>query len=443
MQIPDNIPPQNIEAEQSILSACLISPEAMTEAADFVKPSHFYRQSHQKIFQIMLDLVHKKQPVDLVMLTNSLNDKKILEEIGGASYLSRIVDAVPMAVNVEHYCNIVKACAIKRQLIEQCNAIVKSCFDSPNGAVQVLDDAQKRISGISIDVKDNVQKFSDTVLEATDRYAEAREKQGEITGIPTGYSYLDYLTCGWQSSNLIIVAGRPSMGKSALTWCFAETAARKGSPVLIFSLEMACEEYTDRAYAKCSQVNSQKFRSGRFEGDDWEKISNAGTQLYNLPIWIDDTPAVDHNYIRRVSRIYQQRHKIKFVIIDHLQLMRGDKAPTRDREIASITSGLKAMAKELKIPVILVSQLNRALEQRPISDRRPRLSDLRDSGNIEQDADLVAFLYRDAVYNDEISEVKKNIAELDLKKQRNGPTGMVKMYWNDRITTFFDLKEDS
>lgn len=439
MQTP-NLPPQNIEAEESVLSACLLSPGAVIESKDILKPGHFYRTANNVIFAHMMDLYQKSTPVDLVTLAEALTSSGKLNEVGGATYLQRVIDTAPMAVNVEHYANIVKGCAVKRQIIEQSNAIMKNCYSSPNGAVEVLDDAQKRLGSITIEVKDNVRKMSDLVINAIDRYEEAKDNNKNITGIPTGYVFLDQLTSGWQPCNLIVIAGRPSMGKSAMAWCFAETAAKNGYPTLIFSLEMSCNEYTDRGMAKCSQVNSQKFRTGRFQDGDWPQITDASGYLYDLPVWIDDSAAVDYNYIRRVARIHQQRHNIKFAIIDHLQLMRGDRSSTRDREIASITSSLKAMAKELNIPVMLLSQLNRALEQRPVTDRRPRLSDLRDSGNIEQDADVVAFLYRHFVYSKD--DVDRGIAELDLKKQRSGPTGMVKLFWNERITTFFELAQE-
>lgn len=443
MRTLEHIPPQNIEAEQSIISACLLSPESMAEAADFIRPGQFYRSSHQKIFESMIALARDRKPVDLVMVADKLRTANSLDEVGGASYLQQIIDVAPMAVNVEHYCDIVKGCAVKRELLEKCNAIMKSCYQSPNGAVEVLDKAQRSITEIDFDTKDNVRKLQDIVVSSAERYEQAYINKTRITGIPTGYSYLDVLTCGWQPSNLITIAGRPSMGKSALAWCIAEHAAKMGNPVLINSLEMACEEYGDRGYAKESGVNSAKFRTGQFSPDDWASITDAGTHLYNLPIWIDDTGSVSIDYVRRNARVYKQRQKIKLLIIDHLQLMRGDpKAPNRDREIGSITAGLKSLSKELKIPIILLSQLNRALEQRAPKDRRPRLSDLRDSGNIEQDSDLVLFLYRDEVYNKDDDNPLKNIAELEMAKQRNGPTGMVKLYWNKRITTFFDLKDD-
>ena len=436
------IPPQNIEAEQSILSACLLSPASMVEAADMIRPSQFYTSSHQKIFNAMLRLNKDRKPVDLVMVADALKNSNELDMVGGASYLQKVIDVAPMAINVEHYCEIIKGCAVKRDILEQCNAIIKSCYSSPNGAVTVLDDAQKRITEINFESKDNVQKLNSILIAATERYEESYNNKNRITGVPTGYNYLDILTCGFKPANLIIIAGRPSMGKSALAWCISDYAAEKGCPVLIFSLEMSAEEYADRGYAKESGVNSQKFRSGNFDQNDWNAITDAGAELVTRPIWIDDTASVDINYVRRVSRVYKHREKIGLVVIDHLQLMRGEKSQTRDREIASITSGLKAMAKELKIPVVLLSQLNRSLENRTKNDRRPRLSDLRDSGNIEQDADLVMFLYRDAVYNKDDENPLKNIAELDLQKQRNGPTGMIKLYWNERITTFFNLKDD-
>ena len=443
MQTPEySLPPQNIEAEQSILSACLLSPTSMLEAADLILPSQFYRANHQIIFNAMLRLAIDRKPVDLVMVADALKNSNKLSEIGGASYLQSVIDIAPMAVNIQHYCEIVKGCAVKRELIEQCNAVTKDCYSSPNGAVEVLDDAQRRITAINFDAKDNVQKFNTIVQAAGERYEESYNNKNRITGVPTGYRYLDILTCGLQPSNLVIVAGRPSMGKSALAWCIADHAAGKGCPVLIFSLEMSAEEYADRGFSKESQVNSQKFRSGNFEPKDWAAITEAGAELVTRPVWIDDTASVDINYVRRVARVYRQREKIGMVIIDHLQLMRGEKSQTRDREIASITGGLKAMAKELKVPVVLLSQLNRSLENRTRNDRRPRLSDLRDSGNIEQDADLVMFLYRDAVYNDADDNPLKNIAELDLKKQRSGPTGLIKLFWNERITTFFDLTDD-
>ena len=346
------LPPQNIEAEESILSACLVDPEAMIEAADCVSPDDFYRTAHRDIFESMLKLFGKDEPVDLVTLTNQLRKDDKIEKCGGISEISKIIDAVPRAVNVGHYCQIIRDAAVKRRLIEQCNAIMKSCYESSNGAKDVLDRAQSMITGINFESKDQVCSVSKCVLDSIDRYEVLFNNQDRITGVPTGISLLDKITCGWQETDLIVIAGRPSMGKSAIAWTFADYAAMKGYPVLMFSLEMSVSQHLDRAFAKKSGVNTQKFRYGQFSMDDWSKITDAAHKLSESQIYIDDSSAVGTQYIRRVSRKYYREKGIKLIIIDHLQLMRAEKAYSRDREIGLITSGLKGLAKDLHIPVM-------------------------------------------------------------------------------------------
>jgi len=424
--------PQNIEAEQSVLSAMLISPKAYEEALSILKPNDFYRTSHQVIFKSCQELYRKKQPADLTTVASYLKDNKQLDQAKGASYLAYLIDQVPLATNIEHYAKIVKEKALLRNILFTGNKIINLVQESTDSPVEILDKAQRLMLDIKCDHQEGYSRLPDLLDEGIDRY-EALSKKGEgITGISTGYDDLDKLTCGFQKSDLVIIAGRPSMGKSALMINMARNIALTGKGVGIFSLEMSKSQVTDRLNSVESNVNSLKFRSGRFTKDDWVAIVEGTGRLYELKIYIDDTADISHMKIRRNARL-MKKAGVEIIFIDYLGLMVGEKGYGRVEEVSSITRSLKACAKELDMPVVALSQLNRSLEGR--DDKRPRLSDLRDSGAIEQDADLVIFVYRDEVYHKNSQD--KGIAELNIAKQRNGPTGAVKLHWN-AFTTKFD-----
>lgn len=424
--------PQNIEAEQSLLSAMLISPEACEEALSILKRDDFYQTPHKIIFKACQDLYRKKQPSGLVTVASYLKDNKQLEQAKGAAYLAYLVDQVPLATNIEHYASMLKNKALLRRLLLSGNEIISLVQESTDSPVEILDKAQRLMLDISCDRQGGYSQLSDLLDEGIDRYEMLSKSSEGITGISTGYKGLDQLTCGFQTSDLIVIAGRPSMGKTALMLSMARNVGLTGKGVGIFSLEMAKSQLIDRLNSVESNVNGLKFRSGRFTKDDWVAIVEGVGRLYELKIYIDDRADISHMEIRRNARL-MKKAGVEIIFVDYLGLMVGEKGYGRVEEVSSITRSLKACAKELDMPVVALSQLNRSLEGR--DNKRPRLSDLRDSGAIEQDADVVLFIYRDEVYHKNSPD--KGIAELNIAKQRNGPTGTVKLHWN-AFTTRFD-----
>ena len=421
-----NLPPQNIEAEESLLSAILVDNTALLEVVEILAPEDFYRTAHQKIFAAISDLFNHGEPIDLVTLANRLKEKGQLEPVGGAAYLARLVDAVPMAVNAQHYARIVHDKAVLRRLIERANAITKRCFQEQGGAEEIIDYAEAAI--FEVTEKKARQAFyplSKLIDGSIDFLEEKHKNKSLVTGVATGFTHLDNLTSGFQNSDLIILAGRPSMGKTALALNIARNAAvDAGVPVAIFSLEMSKEQLSLRLLCSEARIDSSRLRSGFFTMEDWERLTDAAGVLSAAPIFIDDSPSLSAMEVRAKARRLKMDKNIGLIVIDYLQLMQGRaSAERRELEISEISRSLKALAKEINLPVIALSQLNRMLEQR--NDKRPRLSDLRESGALEQDADVVAFIYRDEVYNKEETNPHKGTAEVLLAKQRNGPTGDV------------------
>lgn len=435
-----HLPPQNIEAEESILSAILIDNSSLYDIVEILSPDDFYKSAHSKIYSAVLDLFTKNEPIDLVTLANQLQTDGQLDAAGGASYLANLVESVPLAVNAKHYAKIIHDKASLRRLIETAHQIVKHCFDSKGEVDDVIDFSENAIFKITEDkfrpsffpIKDIIEKNIDTI----------EERQGNkalVTGVSTGFSRLDNLTAGFQNSDLIILAGRPSMGKTAFALNIARNAAiETNTPVAVFSLEMSKEQLSMRMLCAEASVDSAKLRSGFFSKKDWMNLTDAAGVLSEAPIYIDDSPDLTALEIRAKSRRLKIDKDIGLIVVDYLQLMRGrHSAERRDLEISDISRSLKALAKELEVPVLALSQLNRKLEER--SDKRPQLSDLRESGALEQDADVVAFIYRDEVYNREENNPQKGIAEILLRKQRNGPTGDVALKFFDAYTRFEEL----
>jgi len=421
------IPPQAIEIEQSVLSACLLYPDSIVAIEDYLRVDDFYRNGHGLIYGAMLDLSKHKKPVDIAMVVSQLRDGGNLE-VGGATYCASLMET-PASLNIEKSAKILREKAVLRKTIEICHNTTKACFENGD-PLKVIDKAQSEINNLDIDGGENVEKVRGLLEQAMERHEAAYNREGKLTGYPTGFSYLDYMLCGFQKTDLIVIAARPSMGKTSLAMSFDFRV-----PTAFFSLEMSKQQLIDKLLAKKGRVNGQKFRSGQFNSDDWDRITDASGQIYDLPLYIDDSSALHYLEIRRRTRKYAKKYGVRQIIVDHLQLARGDSGANRDREIGSITAGLKALAKDLKIPVILLSQLNRKVEER--GDKHPVLSDLRDSGNIEQDADVVMFLYRDEVYNKKTKDA--GIAEINIAKQRNGPTGVVKAAWLKEYATFENL----
>ena len=434
----DRIPPHNIEAEKSILVSCLVFPDGMNEFADLLRPEDFYRTDNQLIFEACLKLHSEKKPVDSIAIAEELKAKGELDKIGGALYLSSLLDE-PTATNNDFYANIIRDKAVKRRLIEVGNAITKRAYQPDHSAEEQLDEAQKSILAIgSLGSKNSFDSVPNLALTASDRYEKLHESAGEISGISTGLIDLDRATCGFQDGDLDVIAGRPSMGKTALMICLALNAAKKGHPCGIFSLEMSNQQIVDRMIAGESGVNSMKFRSGRFSPEDWQAISKAQSILYGLPIYIDDSPSLYYGELRRRARQMKLHHGVEIIFADYIQLMQGDKHNGRVEEVSSISRNLKGLAKELSLPVVALSQLNRAVDSR--DNKRPRLSDLRDSGAIEQDADMVWLIYRDEVYNQ--LTATKGLAEIEIAKQRNGPIGTIELSWHEKTMKFFNLERN-
>ena len=439
-----NLPPQNVEAEEALISAILIDNNTLLEVIEILTPEDFYRTAHQHIFAAMSDLFDKSEPVDLVTLANRLKEKGQLESVGGATYLARLVDTVPLAVNAPHYAKIVHDKASLRRLIEKANAIVKRCFEDRSEPEEVIDFAETSIFEIS--EKKSRQSFyplSKIILGNIETLEEKQGNRSLVTGVPTGFTGIDNLTSGFQNSDLVIIAARPSMGKTALALNIARNAAVEASiPVAIFSLEMSKEQLSLRMLCSEARIDSSRLRGGFFSMEDWHRLTDAAGILSESPIYIDDSPSISAMEIRAKARRLKMDKNIGLIIIDYLQLMHGRvAAERRDLEISEISRALKALAKELNLPVVALSQLNRMLEQR--TDKRPRLSDLRESGALEQDADVVAFIYRDEVYNKEDENPNKGIAEIILAKQRNGPTGDVPLTFLTSYTRFENLAPEA
>jgi replicative DNA helicase len=432
-----HVPPQSLEAEESILSAILVDNDTLPEILEILSPQDFYRSSHQKMFTAITELFSRDEPIDLVTLTNILRERGWLEGIGGAAYLANLVDTVPFAVNAQYYAKIIHEKACLRRLIEKSNAITKRCFEDRGDVEGVIDFAESSIFEISENkIKPAFYPIGKIIEVNIDALEERQGNKALVTGVPTGFTKLDELTAGLQKSDLVILAGRPGMGKTALALNIAKNSAVEANiPVAIFSLEMSKEQLSFRMLSSEARIDSSRLRRGFITQDDWIKITDAAGFLSQAPIFIDDSPNITVLEIRAKSRRLKMESNIGLIIIDYLQLMKGRaSAERRDLEISEISRSLKALAKELDIPVLALSQLNRKLEER--SDKRPQLADLRESGALEQDADVVAFIYRDELYHKDENNPNKGKAELIVAKQRNGPTGIATLTFLDTYTRF-------
>ena len=430
--------PQNIEAEQSVLGGILIDNEALPKVLEIIEPNDFYRDNHKKIFLAFLELFENNIPLDIITVTELLQKKGELTNVGGATYLASLVDSVPTTANITHYAKIIKEKSILRSLIAKATDIVNLGFEASEDVAEILDKAEEAIFSITQQrIQTSYYSIKEIIKQTFETIEELSSKKDSVTGIPTGFIDFDRLTAGLQPSDLIIIAGRPVMGKTSFTLNIAQHAAiRAGVPVGFFSLEMSKEQLALRMLCAEARINSQKIRSGFLSERDWLRLTDAAATLSEAPIFIDDTPALSVLEIRAKARRLKSEHNIGLIIVDYLQLMKGKgKVDTREREISEISRSLKALAKELNIPVVAVSQLNRRVEER--ENKRPRLADLRESGAIEQDADLIVFIYRDEVYNEDTPD--KGIAEIIIGKQRSGPTGVVKLAFLDKYTRFENL----
>ncbi len=434
------LPPQNIEAEQSVLGGILIENEAVNKVMEILTADDFYRDAHSRIFNALISLSERDEPADLITLTNELRKIDQLDSIGGASYLASLIDSVPTAANIEYYAKIVKEKAILRKLIQTSTEIITQSYQDRGDVEGFLDEAERAIFEISEKrVKPSFYSIRDIVKESFKTIERLFEKKELVTGVPSGFKELDRLTAGFHASDLIIVAGRPSMGKTALCLNISQYAAiEKRIPVAIFSLEMSKEQLVIRMLCSEAQVEGTRLRTGFLTESDWPKLTLAAGNLSDAPIFIDDSAAISVLELRAKARRLKGDYGLGMLIIDYLQLMKGrTRVESRQQEISEISRSLKALAKELNIPVIAVSQLSRKTEER--TGNRPQLSDLRESGAIEQDADLILFLYRDEVYNRSEDNPNKGKAELIIGKQRNGPIGKIDLAFLDKFTTFKEL----
>jgi len=434
------LPPQNIEAEQSILGGILIENEAINKVMEILTTDDFYREAHRKIFNAMINLSERDEPSDLITLTNELRKLNQLDFVGGASYLTSLIDLVPTAANIEYYAKIVKEKAILRKLIQTSTEIITQSYQDRGDVEGFLDEAERAIFEISEKrVKPSFYSIRDIVKESFKTIERLFQKKEAVTGVPSGFKELDRMTAGFQPSDLIIVAGRPSMGKTAFCLNVAQYAAIENRiPVAVFSLEMSKEQLVIRMLCSEAHVEGTRLRTGFLTESDWPKLTIAAGNLSDAPIFIDDSAALSILELRAKARRLNAEHGLGMIMIDYLQLMRGrTRVESRQQEISEISRSLKALAKELNVPVIAVSQLSRKTEER--RDFRPQLSDLRESGAIEQDADVILFLYRDELYNRSEDNPNRGKAEVIIGKQRNGPIGKIELAFLDKFTTFKDL----
>ncbi len=438
-------PPWSEEAEISVLGGMLIDGDAVARAVELVDDRAFYKEANRRLFRAIARLYNRGEVIDPVTLADELKSAGELEAVGGMAYLAQLVDAVPTAANIEYHCRILRDKAVLRRLIEAATHIVRDAFDAPAGEVdETLDRAEQRIFEIAqASQRSGFVWIKEILWPAFERIEELQRSPGSVTGVPTGFPDLDHLTAGFQPSDLIILAGRPSMGKTALALNFAQHAAIEAEvPVAIFSLEMAKESLVQRLLCAEGRVDSSRLRRGTLQDDEYARLATAAGHLNTAPIWIDDTAAISALELRAKARRLRAEVDLGLIIVDYLQLMSGPRgAENRQQEISTISRSLKAVAKELEVPILALSQLSRAPEQR--TDHRPVLADLRESGAIEQDADLVLFVYREEVYRsreDLLAEPElEGKSELIIGKQRNGPTGDISLYFHKAYTLFDSL----
>jgi replicative DNA helicase len=439
----DRLPPQNLEAEQSVLGAVLLENSALMKALEHITPDDFYRESHRKIFSSMLDLFDRDEAIDLVTLTENLTKKAELDAVGGQSYLAELASLVPTAANVRYHAKIVSEKALLRFLLRSSTEIAGKVYEDSSEAEDLLDFAESSIFKISDRrIKGTFANLKDVIKDSFKMIEDLYDKKEAITGVPSGFKDLDELTTGFQKGDLIVVGGRPSMGKTAFALNIAQHVGLElKEPIAIFSLEMSKRQLAMRMLCSEAMVDSNSVRKGFIGKQDWHKLTSAAGRLAEAPIYIDDSSNINVLEMRAKARRLKMEHGgISLVVVDYMQLMQGRGSfERREQEISEISRSLKGLAKELDVPVVALSQLNRGVEMR--TDKRPSLADLRESGAIEQDADVIIFLYRDEVYNRH-DESSRGRAEAIISKQRNGPTGTVKLSFLNHCTRFTDSAPD-
>jgi len=434
----DRIPPQNIDAEQSVLGAILIDREAIYKAMRVLQPGDFYRESHRTIYEAMLFLNEAGSPVDLITLSDQLRQQGDLEKVGGVAAIATLAEMVPTAANVEYYARIVEEKSLLRTLINLSTRIAGMGYEEHEEPEKLIAEAEQMI--MELGNRRTSQAFftiKEIFLQTFPHLEFLYNNRGVVTGVPTSFGDLDQICCGFQPSDFIILAGRPSMGKTSLGLCIGYNAAMKHNiPVAVFSLEMSKEQLAQRILCAEAKVDQQRLRNGTIDEEDWLKLHETAGKMAKAPIYIDDTPGISIRQLRAKARQLKSEKGLGLIVIDYLQLLQGSRrSENRQQEISEISRSLKGLAKELQIPVLALAQLSRSVEQRP--NKRPVMSDLRESGSLEQDADLVMFIYRDEYYNPE-SE-KKGIAEVIISKHRNGPVGSVELVFLKEYTKFVSI----
>ena len=433
-------PPHSVEAEESVIGAVLLSSDATNIALERLQPDDFYRPAHQQMFEAVRRLFDANEPIDAVTVSEALRRDGNLERIGGVEFLTRLLDLVPTASNVDYYAAIVEEHALRRRLMKVGGEIGTIAAQMSEPIDTVVDRSEQAVFAVAERrVGDGLTGIDNLLGPAIERAEELQRIGSDVTGIPTGFSHLDRKLAGLHKTNLVVIAARPGMGKTALALNIAQNVARHDHPVAIFSLEMSREEIVTRMLCAEGRIDSQKLRTGQLSEADFTKLSNAAGTLYKKPIYVDDSPGLTVTEIRAKCRRLRRRPGLDLVIVDYLQLMQGSGGENRQQEIALISRSLKNLARELQVPIIAISQLNRSLEQR--EDKRPRLGDLRESGAIEQDSDVVAFIYRDEYYNPENIETQ-GIAEIVIAKHRQGAVGRVQMTFLPEFTLFADMGRD-
>jgi replicative DNA helicase len=443
----DNIrvPPQFVEGERAILGGILLENDALPKVISVLSPDDFYREAHRHIYKAIINLFNKNEPVDWVTLTAALSETNQLDVIGGTGFLAELVDAVPSAANIHHYTKIVKEKAILRQLISATTEISTRCYDENSNIDEFLDEAEQLIFKIGESrIQTGFIGAQELMKGAFETLETLYARKENITGVPSGFKDLDALTAGFQRSDLIIIAGRPSMGKTSFALNVAMNAAiESGTATGVFSLEMSKEQIALRILCSKARVNLKSLRTGFLTNEDWGRLILAVGNISDAPLYVDDTPAISTLEIRAKARRLKKEKDLGLIVVDYLQLMKASaRSDSREKEISDISRSLKALAKELNVPVIALSQLNRKVEERP--NKRPQLADLRESGAIEQDADVILFIYRDEVYNKSEDNPKKGEAEIIIGKQRNGPVGMAMATFDSQYSTFrpYSTRED-
>ncbi|MFO7459463.1 MAG: replicative DNA helicase [Desulfatiglandales bacterium] len=439
---PLKVPPQNIEAEQAVLAGILINNDAVNQIVDVLSPDDFYREAHMHIFEGMTELYNDNEPIDLITLSHQLKEKALLEKAGGAEYLTSLVDAVSTSAGIFYHAQIVRDLSVRRRLISECSLISDACFQDWRPTDELLDRAEQSIFDIAEEkVGEGFTPLENVIKESFKKLESVAEREGFITGVPTGFKDFDRYTAGLQPSDLIILAGRPSMGKTALALGIGYNAAvETGKGVAVFSLEMSRMQLGLRLLGFHAGIDATKLRTGFLRDADWQKLMGSANHLSEVAMFIDDTSYLSVLEMKAKCRRLVKKKELCLVIVDYLQLVQGRRSSeSRQMEISEISRSLKALAKDLNVPVMALSQLNRKVEDRP--NKRPQLADLRESGAIEQDADVIAFVYRDELYHPS-SDENRNLAEVIVAKQRNGPTGAFKLTFQKELTRFRDYVEE-